>query len=286
MVSFSTGRTSGYMLKRVVEAHGGRLPDDVVAIFANTGKEREESLEFGAEVERALGVPIAVVERPPGGGFRVVTWESASRNGEPFSALIEERKFLPNPVTRYCTTELKIRVMRDYLRSLGWSRTVMKRGKEVIEDNWTNVVGLRADEPRRVAKMRERAGEGQWSTVMPLNDAGVSAADVDAFWSSQPFDLRLRSWEGNCDLCFLKGSAKRQRIMHDRPDLVAWWAAEEAKRRTAAGTAAVFRSDSPSYERLYDVTTRQLRMFEDADASACGLDDIGDCVCSDWQEAA
>ncbi len=46
LISFSGGRTSGYMLWRILQAHGGTLPDDVYVTFANTGKEREETLRF------------------------------------------------------------------------------------------------------------------------------------------------------------------------------------------------------------------------------------------------
>jgi len=38
--------------------------------------------------------------------FRVVQHDSASRKGEPCESLLRERKYLPNPVTRFCTTEL------------------------------------------------------------------------------------------------------------------------------------------------------------------------------------
>jgi predicted phosphoadenosine phosphosulfate sulfurtransferase len=37
-ISFSGGRTSAYMLWRVLDAHNGKLPDDAVVCFANTGK--------------------------------------------------------------------------------------------------------------------------------------------------------------------------------------------------------------------------------------------------------
>lgn len=46
LISFSGGRTSGYMLRHILDAHDGTLPDDVVVTFANTGKEREETLRF------------------------------------------------------------------------------------------------------------------------------------------------------------------------------------------------------------------------------------------------
>ena len=34
------------MLKHIVDAHGGRLPDDIAVVFANTGMERPETLDF------------------------------------------------------------------------------------------------------------------------------------------------------------------------------------------------------------------------------------------------
>ena len=46
LVSFSGGRTSAYMLWRILHAHGGALPPDFVVAFANTGREREETLRF------------------------------------------------------------------------------------------------------------------------------------------------------------------------------------------------------------------------------------------------
>ena len=46
IISFSGGRTSGYMLYHILEAYDGKLPDDVVVAFANTGKERSETLDF------------------------------------------------------------------------------------------------------------------------------------------------------------------------------------------------------------------------------------------------
>lgn len=46
LISFSGGRTSAFMVWNILQAHGGTLPDDVVVAFANTGKEREETLRF------------------------------------------------------------------------------------------------------------------------------------------------------------------------------------------------------------------------------------------------
>lgn len=259
VISFSGGRTSGYMLRRILDAHDGALPPDVHTLFSNTGKEREETLAFVRDCGERWGVPIHWLQRTAGGGVEAVTFDTAARKGEPFDALLTERKFLPNPVMRFCTTELKIRAMK------GW---MLARGYE----HWTNVVGLRFDEARRVGNVRSHKSRERWEVACPLYDARVTVVDVTEFWKAQPFDLRLQSYEGNCDMCFLKGVAKRQRLAEERPDLVGWWAAQEAR------IGATFRKDGPSYARLAANARdqRRLPMAMDGDPT-----DTGDCACTD-----
>lgn len=62
LISFSGGRTSGYMLWHILDAHGGALPADVHVCFANTGKEREETLRFVHDCETHWGVRIHWLE--------------------------------------------------------------------------------------------------------------------------------------------------------------------------------------------------------------------------------
>ena len=117
LVSFSGGRTSAFMLKRILDAHGGTLPPDIQVCFANTGRELEETLSFVEECSRRWAVPITWLEYDPAAPHhtRIVTHATASRDGEPFRAVIAARGFLPNPVTRFCTSELYVecRIMRS-----------------------------------------------------------------------------------------------------------------------------------------------------------------------------
>jgi 3'-phosphoadenosine 5'-phosphosulfate sulfotransferase (PAPS reductase)/FAD synthetase len=240
VVSFSGGRTSAYMLRRCLDAG---LADDVHVLFADTGKERPETYDFVREVAARWAVTVHWITRQTPNGLI------------PFEALIRDRGFLPNPVSRFCTQELKIRPMRDWMTARGY-------------EHWTNVIGIRADEPRRIARLRAPNRE-RWDNALPLADAGVTIADVNTFWAEQPFDLRLRPWEGNCDLCFLKSRAKRMRIMADRPDLAEWWLEQERV------MGATFRADVPSYRVLFDAARSQLA-FPFADGVD---DDLGDCIC-------
>jgi hypothetical protein len=275
VVSFSGGRTSGYMLWRILQSHGGRLPDDVVVLFANTGKEREETLRFVHECGGRWGVRIRWLEwRDEKPGFEEVGSNSCSRHGEPFAALIRKKGYLPNAVTRFCTQELKVRVMRDFARSLGWER-------------WINIIGLRYDEGHRVMKALARNDEGKerFTATMPLSKARVTKRDVLRFWLGpsmrmeagerpQGFDLGLHPHEGNCDLCFLKSRGNLDALIRDDRHRATWWRDQEALvtglRATSAGARFV---TEYSYADLVWESSR--RPF----IPGLGLDDEHDAEC-------
>lgn len=246
LISFSGGRSSAYMLHRILTAHDGTLPEDVVVCFANTGREMPATLDFVRDCGAAWNVPIVWLEfrSRTKGGYEVVSHNSASRRGEPFEALLISSSSLPNPVQRSCTTELKIRTMKRWVvGELGWQ-------------HWTNVIGLRGDEPRRVEKKRVRSRE-RWDHCMPLADAGVTKPEVLAFWAAQAFDLGLAGpWEGNCDGCFLKSRASVMRMCRDHPDRMRWWPAMEAVPRGTKGVNRTFRRDREPYAALIDLVQR------------------------------
>ncbi len=218
LISFSGGRTSGYMLNEIVQAHGGALPDDVVVAFANTGKEREETLRFVHDCGSRWGVKVNWLEwRPMPERFAVVDYNSAARSGEPFEGLIARRGRLPNPLQRFCSRELKVEPIKAFCLSLGW-------------DRWSNVIGLRYDEGMRVIRKLAENDNGRlrWTSAMPLSKGKATRADVMAFWAGQDFDLQLRPHEGNCDLCFLKSVGNLLSIMRDNPQAAGWWITQEA----------------------------------------------------------
>lgn len=260
VVSFSGGRTSAYMLRKILDAHDNALPQDVHVLFANTGKERNETLDFVRDCSVNWGVEITWLEYRAGGEFVEVTHATASRSGEPFEAIIGEYGILPNAISRFCTAELKVRTMKRWMVARGY-------------EHWTMVVGLRADEPRRAIRAKAPQRE-RWENSVPLYDAGVSEADVLAFWSQQPFDLQLRSYEGNCDLCFLKAQGKLLRLLEERPESAGWWIAQE-ERFKEVGRGGQFRADRPKYAALAESVRKQTRLplLEADDALPCACTD-------------
>ena len=286
LVSFSGGRTSAYMLRRILEAHEDRLPAEVHVAFFNTGRERPETLDFVHDVETRWDVPVTWLEydrKRDGDGwrhtYRVVDYRTADRTGKPFAALIRSRSYLPNKVARFCTQELKVRIGKKWMLAQGYQ-------------HWTAVVGIRADEPKRLGRtdVAER-----WERIHPLADAGVTLAEVMGYWKqsrggadltdwlamapeSRPgWDLALTPDEGNCDLCFLKGTRKLERLIADRPDLADWWIRQEdAVSKGALGVTAVARFNTRhTYENLLARATGKgplIELMEEA---------VEDCHCTD-----
>ena len=281
VISFSGGRTSAYMLRRVIDAYGGRLPQDVVVVYANTGMERPETLEFVDVCARAWAVQIQWVEYfwDAPHRTRLVDYRTASRNGEPYAALIDRKGFVPSVSIRFCSGFLK----RDRIESYARHWLALKR--------WHSVIGLRADEPRRVWRMRamncgSRTGA---RASLPLADAGVRQADVIEWWKRQPFDLGIPSYAGNCTLCMLKGRAKLIRLIREDPTLADWWIQQEARVADRTGpdgracdSMKVFRLGE-TYAELKASALADRDLFDEAAAATDedGQSDSLDCSCTD-----
>ena len=278
-INVSGGRSSGYMLRQILDAHDGKLPDRTAAVFCNTGKERPETLDFVRDMETHWSVPISWIEyhwRPNAAGgkadpkhtFALVNHDTASRNGEPFEQMIQVKRMLPTIIKRFCTSELKVMTVKRYCSSLGWPR-----------NQQTRVLGIRSDEQRRVNKVLFET----CMTEYPMVFAGVDRATVGEFWDRAPFDLHIDSSVGNCDLCFLRGARKTVDILRDRPDLADWWIRMEDYRHT------IRKKTMPKMMQFREEHSvrEMLEMAQTPALSKLGLpepgdDDSGvDCFCGD-----
>ena len=228
LISFSGGRTSAFMAKFILE-HEKYRECEKLFVFANTGKEREETLDFVNKCDKEFNLNLTWVEAdiPPtkgeGTNYRIVDFKTAARNGEPFEML--NKKFgLPSKLFRHCTRDLKEVPIRKYARSVF--------GKEYM-----TAIGIRADEKHRIGNDPKK--------FYPLAEVGIDEKIIRNFWSRQPFDLGLKDFEGNCDLCFLKSTRKKLTIISDNPHVVDWWNDQELKFQTEKQSKFdVYRGDS------------------------------------------
>lgn len=228
----SGGRTSAML--------AALLDPRVTLCFENTGRESEATLQFLLRLEDALQRKIFWLEwRPPlkkGAPpkefrFAIVDYKTCVKHkpGDPraggvlfdglLQALAEHRAtkgkdpIVPHSVMRICTGYLKHKVMTAFMKSLGVDD----------DDDHEKFVGLRADEPSRIANLK---GKDTLSRTYrtPLGDAGLGKYHINGFWARQPFDLEIaHDREGNCGACFLKDHADQSRVLGESWVDAQWW---------------------------------------------------------------
>ena len=207
-ISFSGGKTSAYMTHRILSSEFKNKYDEIVVLFANTGQEHDKTLEFVNNCDKQLGFNTIWIEanisQERGIGVRpkIVTFETASRDGKPFSDFCQKYG-IPNMISPQCTSRLKTDPMHYYIRNvLGWGK------------DYDTAVGIRIDETRRVSS---KATDNK--IVYPLIDWFPSdKIDVNDFWEDMPFTLEIKEHQGNCKWCWKKSIKKHFMIMEENPE--------------------------------------------------------------------
>lgn len=209
-ISFSGGRTSAYMAKRLLDEKSDEY--DFIVTFANTGMEHEKTLEFVNNCDQLFGFNTVWLEADvvhgerKGTQFKIVDFQTASRRGEPFEEVIKKYG-IPNPSFLHCTRELKLAPMNAYLKSLGIDYRKIE-----------TAIGIRNDEKRRVRKDADDV-----KIIYPLIDFWpTDKQDVLDWWEEQEFDLGLEEWNGNCKGCYKKSFKKIFKQLTDDPTLLDW----------------------------------------------------------------
>ena len=204
VISFSGGRTSAYMTKKILDTMSSEY--EIKVIFANTGFENEATLQFVHDCDTHFNFNtiwlegVTIYEANVGMSHKVVTFETAARKGEPFEDMVKKYG-VTNVQAPQCTRNLKRYPIESYLRSIDWK----------IRD-YDLAIGIRTDEVRRVRDDKTR------NVVYPLVDwFPVDKQDVLDYWEDQPFDLQLLEHQGNCKTCWKKSFNKLERIYHETP---------------------------------------------------------------------
>lgn len=225
LVSVSGGETSGFMAKIIQDLYSDVY--EIVYVFANTGFEHPKTLDFVKAISDRWGIPIvwleaAVHDSRKACTSKVVSYETASRSGEPFIEVMEKYG-LCNKSYPHCNRELKLHPIHDYAKNvLGW-----KKGE------YSTAIGIRTDEDRRRASPKTAE---LWGAVYPLLDWNPSdKQDVSDFWEDQPFSLGIAPYQGNCQMCFKKSDKKIIRMIQtDRVSALKFKSVEEATRHIKA----------------------------------------------------
>jgi len=208
LISFSGGETSACMTKWILENWRSRY-DEIMVVFANTGEENEQTLEFVKRCDDHFGfntVWIEAVQFPGarrGPSFRVVNFETASRDGSPFEAAIKKYG-IPNQKFKDCTRNLKQKPIEAYAKAQGW-----------LAGTYDLAIGIRIDEIDRISSRAETR-----RIVYPFaKENPMTKPKVNAWWATQPFRLELRGYQGNCKWCWKKSLRKHLTLIQESPEV-------------------------------------------------------------------
>lgn len=213
LISFSGGATSGFMMWWLLKNKSDEY--DFIIVFANTGRENDETLLFVKQCAENWGIEIVWIESlitgdvRKGTNHKVVTYETATRKNDwrfrddtPYEKMIKKYG-IPNIENRFSTRELKDRPITSYMRSLGF-----KNG------SYETAIGIRVDEFDR---MSENAKQRHF--VYPLISwKPFTKKHVNFWWAQQSFKLQLKGYWGNCVDCYKKYLHKLYAIAQESPE--------------------------------------------------------------------
>jgi len=207
LVSFSGGETSAYMLYYILNLWSKRNDYELAVVFANTGEENEETLQFVEDCSKLFNIDVVWVEalvnieNRVGTKHKIVDFKTASRNGEPFEDVIKKYG-LPNQMFPHCNREMKLRPIHSYIKNeLKW------------KDYYT-AIGIRYDEVDRIVANRKT-----YNIIYPLiEDIRMTKQKINFWWSQQPFRLNLKGYQGNCKTCWKKSFRNLYTIAKENPE--------------------------------------------------------------------
>jgi hypothetical protein len=208
LVSFSGGETSAFMAQWLNKHYEEYGYENIVFVFANTGLENEQTLEFVDQCDKHFNLNVQWIEADviheyrKGTRYYMTDFDNASRNGEPFEAVIKKYG-IPNQSQMFCTRELK-------------DAPITKFGK-----NWFNgekyhtAIGIRKDEMDRMNAKAKEIG-----FIYPLINSQMIPSTkpmINFYWKSMPFRLELKGYQGNCITCWKKSDKKLYQIAQENP---------------------------------------------------------------------
>lgn len=271
--SLSGGKTSSYMAANyaadvdifsLVRINGAKVKDaklrqmvedKIQAPFIGTA-EQDTILNTMFDLEQFIG--------------REITWVT----GPSFDDVIDQKGgYLPNRISRYCTTELKtVPILKWILHNVdgipsmrfGYRANESRRANKMMEKTLNGVTYVKATFEKRPD------GRNKWEMFpycrpeFPLLSDGIYKDEVEIFWDQEP-GVRF-AYMNNCVGCFWRSPLLLKKMYDKEPTTMEWFTRQEADN-------AHWRSDV-SYREIARWKT-QMEMFDDdfneCDSGNCGL---------------
>jgi hypothetical protein len=211
LVTFSGGETSAFMGQYLNKEMQDEY--EMLFVFANTGMESNETLDFVNKCEKKFGINVNWIEAKvyhnakKSCGFTKVDYLTATRNTDwktrtdtPFEEVVKKYG-IPNHSRLHCTRELKMNPIKAFAKSI-WGN-----------EKYYLALGIRIDEIDRMNAKKE-----ELRLVYPLIQKEMqpmTKKHINFWWANQEFRLNLKGYQGNCGACYKKSDNKLMQMVLD-----------------------------------------------------------------------
>ena len=190
-----------------------------------------------------------------------ITWVT----GKTFEDVLSTAGTLPDPLRRYCTTQMKIEPLFEWWRkkinipcefALGFRANETKRAKRTLEKtNKKGFLEMKAIVGKRGTRNKWDMIEWQ-KPIFPLIKDNIYKDMIETYWKDK--SVRF-AWMNNCVGCFHKNPLLIRKMWDKHPDKIKWFAEQERKKHKKD---VWYKNKNLSYNEILEWDL-QVDLFED-----------------------
>jgi hypothetical protein len=227
LISVSGGRSSA-MVARHIQTNDKYKDFNKVYVFANTGMERPETIDFLKNIEKHWGIDLIKVEgvysTEMGVGIKhkIVEWDELDMKAKVFENAIEHKNKgdysgLPNQAAPFCSGTMKTMPIEHF-------------AKTYLEKDYLMAIGMRKEDmPKRITWAEIREEKRKIYPLITDFEYPIGQHELNIWWSKQPFKLEIHGKLGNCELCWKKSTTNLVETIRHGTRFVDWIRTMEAK---------------------------------------------------------
>lgn len=228
MVTVSGGRSSA-MMARHIQTSEKYKDFEKIYVFANTGQERQETIDFLKNIVKFWGIDLNIVEAVGsdimgvGINYKLVDFDTLSMNSEPFEEVIMHKNKgifdgLPNQESPYCSENLKTIPCKKFCDEI------------FGVNNYVKAIGYRLEDmPKRITFAEAKEDKTRIFPLLTDFETPVGNMELNRWWDLQPFKLGIHGKYGNCELCWKKSKNTLIDNIRYGTRTIEWWQKMEDK---------------------------------------------------------
>lgn len=236
VTSISGGKTSAYLAANYPSDYNVFAlvrTDDKSCIYPDKKLRQVVSDKIGKEFIGTLEDDIIIhtildLEQFMG---KKITWVS----GDSFDTIIQKKKnYLPNIMTRYCTTLMKLEPIFNFWKENINKPVIMNIGYRVTEKSRADImigkINNNGLSEYKTIIGKHKSGQNKWSSIewrkpnFPLIDDFIERQDIEKYWKDKP--VRFAELN-NCIGCFHRSASLLNKMSELHSDKFDWFINQE-----------------------------------------------------------